>query len=106
MIEETNDNIEKNNRRRKALFWGSCLILVIVLLWLMLVLFEYNRVKHEKKPVFCFNNVQEIENDKEYSKTCYGILYKYREYYFKVDDSLSAREFTLIFKEFKRKPTN
>lgn len=75
---------------------------MIILLWFSLVIYEYYRVKTDKKPFVCIGNVKDTETDSEYSLTCYGILYKYREYRYKDDDSLSAREFTLVFKDFDR----
>lgn len=56
--------------------------------------------------MFCLNEVKDVEDNDEYSLTCYGILYKYREYHYNETDELSAREFTLVFKEFARKTNN
>ena len=65
-------------------------------------MYNFSRVKNEKRPIMCFFEVKDIESEKEYSKTCYGLLYKYREYYYNSSDEISAREFTLFFKEFAR----
>lgn len=94
---------QKEMKVRKTLKIISFVILTIVILWFALVLTEMYRVKIEKRPIICINEVKDIEDDDEYSLTCYGILYKYREYHYNSDDSLSAREFTLVFKEFERK---
>ena len=46
--------------------------------------------------------LKHIEDD-EYSKMCYGILYKYKEYYYNDNDVLSARELVLFFQDFERR---
>ena len=94
-----NGNLSKTKRTLKYIL---ILIIFIVLAWFCLTLFELYRVKTDHRPMICFNEIKDIENNVEYSKTCYGILYKYREYYYQDNDKLSAREFTLFFKEFKR----
>ena len=78
------------------------LILFIIILWFCLTIYEYNRVMKDKRPIICLNEVKDIESDKEYSITCDGILYKYREYYSNDTDALMARELIFSFKEFKR----
>lgn len=78
------------------------ILLIIAFLWFSLAVFEMYRVKDNKRPLICFNYKEDIEDNDEYSKTCHGILYKYREYYYKDNNKLSAREFTLFFKEFTR----
>lgn len=97
---------EKNLRKRKVIKIISYIILAIVVLWFSLVLIEMYRVKTDRKPLLCFNEIKDVEDDDEYSLTCYGILYKYREYHYNDSDALSAREFTLFFKEFERKIAN
>lgn len=97
---------EKNQKKRKIIKYISFTILGIVILWFVLVLGEFFRVRIDKKPLICFNAVKDIEDDDEYSITCYGILYKYREYYYNEDNEMSAKEFTLVFKEFSRKIDN
>ena len=94
---------EKTIKRRKTIKIISFIIGLIVILWFTLVLTEMYRVQTERKPLVCINEIKDIEDDDEYSLTCYGILYKYREYHYTNDDALSAREFTLVFKEFERK---
>jgi len=93
---------DKGVRKRKIIKILSYMVLTIVVLWFCLVLIEFYRVKIDKKPLFCFNDVKDIEDDDEYSVTCYGPLYKYREYHYNEGDDISAKEFTLIFKEFER----
>ncbi len=78
------------------------ILIIITIAWFSLTVYEFYRVKTDKKPIVCFHETRDVESSSEYSLTCYGILYKYREYYMNDDDSLSAREFTLFFKEFKR----
>ena len=94
---------EKSVKIRKLVKLISFVMLTLVILWFSLILIEMYRVKTDNKPMICFNEVKDVEDDDEYSLTCYGILYKYREYHYNSDDSLSAREFTLVFKEFVRK---
>ena len=77
-------------------------LVCVVLVWFSFTLYEFYRVRSDHRPLICFNEVKDTENTEEYSKTCYGLLYKYREYYMISDDSMSAREFTLFFKDFKR----
>ena len=96
-------NQEKQNTWITIMKVSAVTIFIVAILWFSLVLIELYRVKKDSKPIFCFNEVKEIEDNDEYSLTCYGILYKYREYHFIKDDALSAREFTLVFKEFDRK---
>ena len=78
------------------------ILLILVVAWFCLTLVEFYRVKKDKRPIICSKMKQDVENTEEYSLTCYGVLYKYREYYRNEDDSMTAREFTLYFKEFKR----
>ena len=78
------------------------ILLCIVLLWFALVLYNFYRAKNDNKPILCFHEIKDIESETEYSKTCYGILYKYREYYYTESNEMSAREYTLFFKEFAR----
>ena len=100
MSQNTEEKQEKIIKNIKVIWF---IILGIVILWFSLVLVELYRVKIDKRPLICVNEVKDIEDDDEYSLTCYGILYKYREYHYNSDDSISAREFTLVFKEFERK---
>ena len=92
-------NISKTKRLLKRIL---IIIIFIVIAWFCLTLYELYRVKTDHRPIICFNEIKDVESSTEYSKTCYGILYKYREYYYQENDKLSAREFTLFFKEFKR----
>ena len=94
---------EVNTKKRKIIKIISFIILILVILWFSLVLYEMYRVKTDRKPIICINEVKDLEDNDEYSLTCYGILYKYREYHMNESDELSAREFTLIFKDFARK---
>ncbi len=94
----------KSSKIKRRIIWAIAIILlVIVASWFGLTLYNYYRVNTEKKPVLCFGDTKEIEANNEYSHTCYGILYKYKEYYSTNNDALTAREFTLFFKEFDRK---
>lgn len=94
----------KSSRIRKRIIWVIAIILlVLVASWFSLTMYNYYRVSIEKKPILCFGDTKEIEATNEYSHSCYGILYKYKEYYSTNNDVLNAREFTLFFKDFDRK---
>lgn len=83
----------------------KCILIIlacICVLWLVLALVNSYFVSMDKRPILCFNYQKNIENDDEYSLTCYGILYKYKEYYYIKSEAMSAREYTLFFKEFVR----
>lgn len=87
----------------KIIIKSICILLVIItLIWFSIIVYEYYRVKSDKKPVICFNQTKEPENKDEYSYVCYGLLYKYKEYYYVNTDTISARELTLFFKDFTR----
>ena len=92
----------ENNKVLSVLKIILSILVIIAVLWFALTIYEFFRVKSEKKPLICLHEVRDIESESEYSLTCYGPLYKYREYYLTDDDSMSGREFTLFFKEFKR----
>lgn len=77
-------------------------LLFLTVLWALFSTYEYSRVARGMDTLICFNEVKEIEDDDEYSITCTGILYKYRRYYYKDSDKLSARAFTMAFNDFKR----
>lgn len=94
---------EKSKKKRKKWLIIGGIILTIVIIWFIWALYEENRVHHDKSTIICWNKTKDIENEKEYSITCYGILYKYREYYLKETKKMSAREFTFLFKDFERK---
>ena len=89
---------------RKRNIWKYILyiILVIVILWFMLVVVEYYRVAKDKRPLLCFGYHEVVEDDDEYALLCHGILYKYKEYYYKIDKTISARELTMFFTDFVR----
>ena len=90
------------SRRKRIIKYFILSIFALLILWLSFVLYEMYRVRTDKRPIICFNEVRQVEDDDEYSITCSGILYKYREYYFIKEEVMSAREFTLFFKEFTR----
>ena len=75
---------------------------IAVVAWFGLVMHEARRVKNDQKPILCFQPKNDTEGVDEYSVTCYGLFYKYREYYIKDKEELNAKEFTLFFKSFKR----
>lgn len=93
----------KNDKKKKIILYITIFLGVLVLLWFILALVEYYRVNNNKSPLVCFGDSREVESESEYSISCIGIFYKYKEYYYRVDDELSAREFTLFFNEFDRK---
>lgn len=95
---------QKSKKVRKIAKILSYILLFIALIWFSLVLIELYRVRIDKRPLVCINSIKDIEDDDEYSVTCYGPLYKYREYYYNDTNEISAKEFTLIFKEFDRTP--
>ena len=90
------------NKKQRKLKNFLTLIFVLVICWFSLIIFDVYRVKKGNKPIVCFHVVKDIESPEEYSKTCFGLLTKYREYFLKENDQLNAREYTLIWKEFKR----
>lgn len=91
-----------SERKRKTWKWILITLLLIVVLWFILVIIEYNRVHHDKRPLLCWGYHEEVEDDDEYAITCNGPLYKYKEYYYKIDKTMSARELTMFFTEFVR----
>lgn len=100
------DNVAKRKiklSKTKRLFRLLLVLACIgVILWFILVMHEVKRVKNDQKPLLCFRPKSDTEGVGEYSITCYGPLYKYKEYYMSDGDKLNAREFTLYFKTFKR----
>lgn len=78
-------------------------LLTVVLAWFSWTVYEYNRVLNDKRPILCYKEIKDVEDDDEYSIMCYGLLYKYKEYYYTDTDEMSAREFTFFFKDFERK---
>lgn len=96
------EKTSKKHRGRKIINIILITLAVITFLWLSLLIYNYYRTKTDRRPILCFNYVEEVENTTEYTKTCYGILYKYREYYNKDSDSMTARELTLFFRDFVR----
>ena len=98
------ENEKKASKKKKRIIWIITIILLtIIVSWFSLTMYNYYRVNTERRPVLCFGDTKEIETNNEYSHICYGIFYKYKEYYSKKNDALTAREFTLFFKEFDRK---
>ena len=95
---------EKPKSKRKIWKITMFTILAIVALWFSLVIIEYHRVSNDKRPLLCFNYHEVVEDDDEYALFCRGPLYKYKEYYFKIDKTMSARELTMFFTEFVRDP--
>ena len=95
---ENNDVIKKTKVIKKVLF----IVMIFVFVWFSLTVFEYYRVKTNKKPIICMFSKSQSENDNENAVTCYGLFYKYREYYYKDTDELNARELTLFFMPFDR----
>ena len=90
--------------KKKRNVWKILLYIffLIVILWFILVIYEYYRVKKDKRPWLCWGYKEVVEDDDEYALLCYGPLYKYKEYYYKVDKTMSARELTMFFTEFVR----
>ena len=95
--------MESGTKKRKIIKVIIIIIAIIIVAWFCLALSEYYRVRIDKRPLICFGEKKDIESEKEYSKTCYGIFYKYREYYYNESNEMSAREFTLFFKPCDRK---
>lgn len=93
---------EKRNKVKSKFRIFITIIAFMVFLWFVLVIVEFVRVDNNKKPLICSPMIKDVEDDDEYSKRCYGFGYKYKEYYYNEDDSLSARELVLFFQEFKR----
>lgn len=97
------DQKEKLKKKKKIILTITIFLGIVVLLWFILTLIEYNRVHDGKRPLICLGDTREVESESEYSVGCVGIFYKYKEYYYRADDSLSAKEFTLFFNPFDRK---
>lgn len=93
----------KDKNKRKGWKILLYILLAIFIIWFIFVVFEYCRVKSNKQPLICLNYHESIGDSDEFAYECYGLLYKYKEYYYKVDKTMSAREFTMFFTEFKRK---
>lgn len=102
VVSVENDEIKKE-KQRKLIRNIMVILAVLVVVWFSLVLVEYSRVKSDKKPLVCFGEIKDVEDDDEYSKMCYGILYKYKEYYYNDNDVMSARELVLFFQDFERR---
>ena len=101
------DEQENRSKKRITVFEIIAVTIgIIAILWFCLVVYENYRVSKDKKTLICFNSVKEVEDDDEYSITCYGLLYKYREYFYIDNDQMSARELTMFFKDFERKTKN
>lgn len=96
------DNEDKKVKRRKKVKIFLTILAIGFLLWFVLLMVEYSRVKNDKRPLLCTPMVKDVEDDDEYAKKCYGLGYKYKEYYYTEDDHMSARELVLFFQEFKR----
>lgn len=94
--------MKKDKNARKIIsiiFW---LLGVLVFAWFLLLLINYYLVRKDGRPVMCWNYIKEVYDEDEYTLTCNGIFYKYREYYYNDTNRLHAREFTLFFKDFKK----
>lgn len=96
------DNNEKLIKKVKLTKRVLLVLMIIFICWFSITIYEYYRVKTDKSPLICFNNKKISENDKEDAKVCYGLFYKYKEYYLKDTNSIEAREFTLFFTPFDR----
>lgn len=92
----------KLSRKKRIVRFLLVLACIGSVLWFMLVMYEVKRVQNNKQPLVCHLRRIETEGVNEYSITCYGLFYKYREYYIEDKEELNAREFTLFFKSFKR----
>lgn len=93
---------ESKSKLKTILRVVGILLAVLVLAWFSFVMYEYYRVNTDRRPLICFSEKKEIESKDEYSTMCYGLLYKYKEYYYVNTDTMSARELTLFFTDFKR----
>lgn len=106
IIQKDNEDIqkkeEKQNRIRKICKNIMIIVFIILIIWFAFAMYEMYRVKTDRDTLVCINSKKDIEDDDEYSVMCYGIFYKYKKYYYKTSNKLSAREFTLFFTDFKR----
>lgn len=96
--------MENDNKLKKVISIKRLLliILALILIWFCFTSYEYYRVKTDKKPLICFNKKEINENDNEKSTMCYGLFYKYKEYYYKKSGSITGREFALFFMAMDR----
>ena len=94
--------MEKDKKARKIISIVFWVLGVIVFAWFFLVVINYYLVRKDGRPVMCWNYTRENYDEDEYTLTCKGILYKYREYFYNDTNSLHARELTLFFKDFKK----
>lgn len=93
----------KSKNKRKGWKVFLYILLTIFILWFVFVVYEYSRVKNNKEPLVCLNYHEAVGDNDEYTYECFGLFYKYKEYYYKVDKTLSAREITMFFTEYKRR---
>ena len=96
--EDLNKKIEKTKIIKNI----SLVIMIIFLIWFGFVTYEYYRVKTDKRTLICLSQNKKSENDEEDSMICYGPSYKYKEYYTKNTNNLTAREFALFFMSMDR----
>ena len=91
-----------DERKRNVWKYILYVVLILVVLWFILLVIELYRVNRDKRPLLCFGYHEVVEDDDEYALLCHGLLYKYKEYYYKFDKSMSGRELTMFFTEFVR----
>ena len=95
---KSTDPEERKSLHVKVAFICAFILLIV---WASFTVYEYNRVSNNKDTLVCLHKVKENETADTYSVTCYGLFYKYRKYYYINSNKISAREFTMIFNEFK-----
>ena len=96
--------MENDNKYKKVIIIKKILLIILVvsLIWFGFTTYEYYSVKNDKRPLICLNKKELNENNNEKSMMCYGVFYKYKEYYFKKSGSITGREFALFFMAMDR----
>ena len=96
------DSNEKVVKKVKLIKKILLIVMIVFICLFSFTIYEYYRVKTDKTPLVCLNSKNISENDKEDDKVCYGLFYKYKEYYLKNTKIVDAREFTMFFTSFDR----
>ncbi len=96
------EDLNKKIAKTKVIKTVILIIMLFFLIWFGFTTYEYYRVKTDKRTLICLHQNRKSENDDEDSMICYGLGYKYKEYYAKNTNNLTAREFALFFMPMDR----
>ena len=75
------------------------LVLILLIGWLAIFLFDFFNVKNEENPQFCIKKDTKVYEDNKKTEICTGLGYKVYKYY--ENDELTATEFGPFFIEDK-----